>query len=70
MGNFRKRGKIMENNTCAFCKNVIQVEEWDSDRVLNWECGLSQRDVKPEDTCKKFEKFNDDNNFDEEEMYF
>lgn len=45
--------------TCAYCINVVEVEEWDSDRVLEWECGLTGKTVDPSDSCKSFKHFNE-----------
>jgi hypothetical protein len=41
---------------CPWCDHVNQVEEWDSDRILYWECELSGLRVEPDFTCQYFKR--------------
>lgn len=43
---------------CSHCFHVVEVEEWDSDRVVAWECANTEKRVNPDLGCGLYEKVN------------
>jgi hypothetical protein len=48
---------VRNKKACAFCMNVAETEEWDSDRVIAWHCSLTGKKVEPTDKCEEFRHY-------------